>query len=76
MENFWFVFNKAEIDYMEIKEEKRILERENKQLRGTIRAVLEAAALSQTVPNSRASTRLPSRRRAAHSAPLRRVVFN
>ncbi|XP_018568844.1 coiled-coil domain-containing protein 65 [Anoplophora glabripennis] len=76
MENFWFVFNKAEMDRLEIKEEKRILERENKELRGAIRAVLEAAALSQSIPNSRASTRLPSRRRAANSAPLRRVVFN
>lgn len=76
MENFWFVFNKVEINYMEVKEEKRVLEAENKQLRGMLRAVLEAAALSQTIPNSRASTRLASRRRSTHSAPLRRLVFD
>lgn len=76
MDNFWFGFNIVEIDYMEIKEEKRVLEEENKQLRDMLRAVMEAAALSQTIPNSRASTRLPSKRRNSHSAPLRRAVFN
>ncbi|KAJ8923075.1 hypothetical protein NQ315_001627 [Exocentrus adspersus] len=75
LENFWLTFNQVEIDYMEIKEEKSVLEEENKKLRGMIRAVLEAAALSQPESNSRVSTRLPSKRRSAYSAPLRRVLF-
>lgn len=75
LEKFWFNYNKVEIDYLEIGEEKRSLQRENKELRGMIRAVLEAAALSKSIPSSKVSTRLPSRR-SAISAPLRRIVLS
>ncbi|KAJ8929838.1 hypothetical protein NQ314_017441 [Rhamnusium bicolor] len=76
MENFWVMFNKVEVDFMEVREEKKMLEKENKQLRGMIRAVLESAALSQSIPNSKVSTRIPSKRRSAYSAPIRRVLFS
>ncbi|XP_023021023.2 dynein regulatory complex subunit 2 [Leptinotarsa decemlineata] len=75
LEGFWISYNKVEVDFLEIKDEKKLLEKENKQLRGMIRAVLEAAALSKSFPNSKVSTRLPSRRRSIYSAPLRRIIF-
>ncbi|CAH1116925.1 unnamed protein product [Phaedon cochleariae] len=75
LEGFWFTCNKVQVDYLEVQEEKRVLAKENKQLRGTIRAVLEAAAMSNSIPNSRVSTRLPSRR-SAYSAPFRRMVLD
>ncbi|KAJ8980972.1 hypothetical protein NQ317_013426 [Molorchus minor] len=70
MENFWFTFNKVEVDYMEIKEEKKLLENENKQLKGLARAVLESASLAESIPNRSVS----SKSRMAKSAPIRRVV--
>ncbi|XP_030755341.1 dynein regulatory complex subunit 2 [Sitophilus oryzae] len=75
MESFWNLYNKVEIDVMELKEERSVLQKENKQLRGFIRAVLEAAALAKTIPDSKVSTRVPSQR-AAYSAPLRRILLN
>ncbi|XP_057665784.1 dynein regulatory complex subunit 2 [Diorhabda carinulata] len=74
-ENFWMKYNKVEVDYLDILGEKKHLQEENKQLRGMIRAVLEATALSHSIPNSKVSTRIPSRRISARSAPLRRMVF-
>ncbi|KAH1026228.1 hypothetical protein HUJ05_010776 [Dendroctonus ponderosae] len=76
MENFWTVHNKVEVDVRELVQEKIVLEKENKQLRGFIRAVLEAAALAKALPDSRASTRVPSKRRSAYSAPLQRITFH
>lgn len=75
MESFWTVYNKVEVDVRELVQEKVVLEKENKQLRGFIRAVLEAAALAKVLPDSRASTRVPSKRRSAYSAPLQRITF-
>ncbi|XP_060522522.1 dynein regulatory complex subunit 2-like [Cylas formicarius] len=75
VENFWKMYNKVEIDIMEIKEERKVLTKENKQLRGVIRAVLEAAALKKSNPESRASARVISKSRSAYSAPCRRIVF-
>lgn len=75
MENFWIVYNKAKVDYMEIKVEKRLLEKNNKQLRGMIRGILESLVLSQSQPSSNVSTRIPSRSRSSYSAPLRRIVL-
>lgn len=75
MENFWVAYNKTEIDVMELKTEKSTLEKENKQLRGLIRAVLESAALTKNIPESRVATRAPSKRRSAYSAPLHRIAF-
>ncbi|XP_056643771.1 dynein regulatory complex subunit 2 isoform X2 [Diorhabda sublineata] len=74
-ENFWMKYNKVEVDYLDILGEKKHLLEENKQLRGMIRAVLEATALSHSIPNSKVPTRIPSRRISARSAPLRRMVF-
>lgn len=73
IENFWTTYNKVKIDCLELKEEKRVLEHENKQLRGMIRAILEAAALSNSIPNSKVSTRVPSRKISACSATIRRL---
>lgn len=75
LEYFWDTYNKVEIDYVEIRNEKKILEKENKQLRGMIRAVLETVALAESVPPSKTSTRLPSRSRSAYSVPPRRIIF-
>ncbi|CAG9767378.1 unnamed protein product [Ceutorhynchus assimilis] len=75
LENFWMIYNKCEIDVMELKQEKATLEKENKQLRGLIRAVLEAAVLAKSAPDSKVSTRVQSKRRSAYSAPLHRITF-
>lgn len=75
LENFWFMYNKVNVDYMEMKEEKKLLLKENKHLRGMMRAILEAAVLNNSIPNTRASTRAPSQLRSAYSAPLRRIIF-
>ncbi|XP_019869399.2 dynein regulatory complex subunit 2 [Aethina tumida] len=75
LENFWLMYNKVNVDYMEMKEEKKLLLKENKHLRGMMRAILEAAVLNNSIPNTRASTRAPSQLRSAYSAPLRRIIF-
>lgn len=75
MENFWEIFNKVKIDIMEIRVEKKILEQNNKQMRGMIRGILEALVLAQSQPNSNISSRIPSRSRSNYSAPLRRIVL-
>lgn len=75
LDNFWKVYNKVKVDYMEIKAEKSLLERNNKQLRGMIRGILEALVLSKSQPNSSVPTRIPSRSRSTYSAPLRRIVL-
>ncbi|XP_072384937.1 dynein regulatory complex subunit 2 isoform X1 [Diabrotica undecimpunctata] len=75
MENFWTGYNRAEVDCAEIMQEKKQLELENKQMRGMIRAILEAQALSTSIPNSKVPTRFPSRRISVSSAPLRRLIF-
>ncbi|CAG9857179.1 unnamed protein product [Phyllotreta striolata] len=74
MERFWSSCSRAEADCVELKEEKRALEAENKQLRDMMGAVLEAAALARsTIPNSRVSTRVPSRKISACSATAKRA---
>ncbi|XP_050506978.1 girdin isoform X1 [Diabrotica virgifera virgifera] len=75
MENFWSGYNRAEVDCAEIMQEKKQLELENKQIRGMIRAILEAQVLSTSIPNSKVPTRFPSRRISVSSAPLRRLIF-
>lgn len=75
LEGFWTICNKAQIDVMELKREKTYLEKENKQLAAMIKAVLEAAALSQSIPSSTVSTRAPSRKRGTLSAPLHRIML-
>lgn len=76
LEGFWTICNKAQIDVMELKREKIYLEKENKQLAGMIKAVLEAAALSQSIPSSTTvPTRTPSRKRGSLSAPLHRIML-
>ncbi|KAF7276498.1 hypothetical protein GWI33_010224, partial [Rhynchophorus ferrugineus] len=74
MEKFWVRYNKVEVDIMELKEERSLLETENKRLRGFLRGVLEAAALSKSIPESRVSTAVRSRR-TAYSAPMGRISF-
>ncbi|KAJ3624672.1 hypothetical protein MTP99_018277 [Tenebrio molitor] len=74
MERFWLVYNKVDLELKELKQEKRLLEGQNKDFRGTIRAVLEAAALDRSTPNSKVPTRAPSKR-GAQSAPLRRILI-
>ncbi|XP_066246793.1 dynein regulatory complex subunit 2 [Euwallacea similis] len=74
MENFWMVYNKAEVDIVELKQEKATLENENKHLKGMIRAILEAAALAKTVPNSTVSTMVIPKKRAS-TAPLHKIML-
>lgn len=70
LEHFWTAYNKTEVDIMELEQEKTKLEKDNKQLKGLIRAVLEAVALSKSAPNSRGSrSRCQSRGRDSYSAP-------
>ncbi|XP_050295704.1 dynein regulatory complex subunit 2 [Anthonomus grandis grandis] len=76
LENFWVMYNKTYIDTKELAEEKDFLEKENKQLRGLIRAVLESAALDKVSPESKVSTRAQSKITGARSAPLRRIIFS
>ncbi|KAL1494123.1 hypothetical protein ABEB36_009772 [Hypothenemus hampei] len=45
LENFWAIYNKAEVDVMELKQEKVALIEENQHLKTLIRNFLEAAAL-------------------------------
>lgn len=75
LENFWDVYNRVKVDFIEIKAEKKLLEQSNKQLRGTIRGILEALVLSRSQPNSNVPSRIPSRSRSSYSAPLRRIVL-
>ncbi|CAH0563327.1 unnamed protein product [Brassicogethes aeneus] len=75
LENFWQTYNKVNIDFLESKQESKMLQNENKELRGMIRAILETALLNNSIPNTRASTRAPSRMRSAFSAPQRRILF-
>nr|CAH7722927.1 unnamed protein product [Callosobruchus chinensis] len=72
LEHFWEEHSKVEVDVMEIREEKRLLLRENKQLKEMLKAILEATAVVNTIPNHKTSTRLP---RIAYSAPIRSTVF-
>ncbi|CAH1964772.1 unnamed protein product [Acanthoscelides obtectus] len=72
LERFWEKYSKVEVDVMEIKEEKKQLLKENKQLKEMLRAVLEATAVVNTIPNNKPATKLP---RIAYSAPMRSAVF-
>ncbi|VEN63557.1 unnamed protein product [Callosobruchus maculatus] len=72
LEHFWEEYSKVEVDVMEIKEEKKLLLKENKQLKEMLKAILEATAVVNTIPNNKTSTRLP---RIAYSAPIRSTVF-
>lgn len=74
LDNFWITYNKVKVDYMEIKIEKQLLEKNNKQLRGMVRGVLEAIVLSKSQPTSNVSTRMPSRSRSGYSVPLKRII--
>ncbi|RZB39597.1 hypothetical protein BDFB_001232 [Asbolus verrucosus] len=74
LEKFWMVYSKVDLEFREMKEEKKLLTEQNKHFRGMIRAVLEAAALDQTCPNSKVSTRVASKR-GPRSAPLRRILI-
>ena len=76
MERFWVIYSKVDVEYMEMRQEKRMLLGQNKHFRGMIRAVLEAAALDQTNPTSKVSTRVASKKsREPQSAPLRRILI-
>lgn len=75
MENFWKVYNKVKVDHMEIRVEKKLLEKNNKQLKGMLRGILEALVLSKSQPNSNVPSRIPSRSRSSYSAPLKRIVI-
>ncbi|XP_066151654.1 dynein regulatory complex subunit 2 [Euwallacea fornicatus] len=74
MENFWMVYNKAEVDIVELKQERATLEKENEHLKGMIRAVLEAAALAKTIPNSTASMIVNPKKKAS-PVPLHRIML-
>nr|CAI5821632.1 unnamed protein product [Callosobruchus analis] len=72
LEHFWEEYSKVEVDVMEIKVEKKQLLNENKQLKEMLKAILEATAVVNTIPNHKNSARLP---RIAYSAPIRSTVF-
>ncbi|XP_015838433.1 dynein regulatory complex subunit 2 isoform X2 [Tribolium castaneum] len=73
MEMFWVAYNRVDLEHREMKEERRVLQGQNKHIRGMIRAVLEAVALDQS-PASKVPTRAVSKTRGAKSAPLRRIL--
>lgn len=74
MESFWIIYNKVKVNFMEIKAEKSLLEKSNRQLRGMVRGILEALALSKSQPNSSVSTRISSRALSKFSAPSHRII--
>lgn len=74
LEKFWEIFNRVDLDFRGMKQEKKVLLEQNKHIRGMIRAVLEAVALNQTTPASKVPTRAVSKSRGTKSAPLRRIL--
>lgn len=68
MERLWWVYNKVKLDCMDMKQAREKLLEENYALKETIRAVLEASALGQSIPTRRAKT--ASSKRFILSAPL------
>ncbi|KAF5308043.1 hypothetical protein FQR65_LT06418 [Abscondita terminalis] len=70
MEGLWMVYNKVELDCLDLKKQKKRILAENEKLKEEIRNVLEASALGQHIFKRKYSNGFSAKRRFAFSAPV------